>query len=275
MVSVIIPTYNREASIRRSIESVLNQTYTDLELIVVDDGSVDGTAAVVKAIDDPRLRYVYQPNGGAGAARNRGMELAKGDYIAFQDSDDVWRPDKLRKQMEYLMENDYDFIGCGFERVNEARDSISSAYAFTLQNILTDNRVSTQTVLMKREIASRVRFDEAFNKLEDWDFLIQVRLADFRIGFLEEILVDAYYSDNSITLTVNSEKALLYIAEKYKDVYDRYPSALSVLYMNIARSFRGRDRAKSQEYLRKSFALHKSPKTLAKLILNPLGLWKA
>lgn len=274
MVSVIIPTYNREASIRRSIESVLNQTYTDLELIVVDDGSVDGTAAVVKAIDDPRLSYVYQPNGGACSARNRGIELAKGDYIAFQDSDDVWKPDKLRKQMEYLTENDYDLIGCGFVRTNTTVSAPTSAYAFTIRNVLTGNRVSTQTMLMKREVASSVRFDTSCKRLQDWDFLIRVTIGGFRIGFLDEVLVDAYYSDNSITLTVKEEEALLYIRDKYKDFYVQYPTSLSMLYMIAARGFRGKDRAKSQEYLRKSFALHKSPKTLAKLILNPLGLWR-
>ena len=99
MVSVIIPTYNRAHVLPRAIESVLKQTYTELELIVVDDASTDDTAAVMTAITDPRVRYVRKEHGGAAAARNRGIAEAKGEFIAFQDSDDVWHSDKLEKQL--------------------------------------------------------------------------------------------------------------------------------------------------------------------------------
>ena len=94
MVSIIIPTYNRADKLKAAIMSVLNQTYCDLELIIVDDGSTDDTKNVVANIDDNRLRYVYQKNAGACVARNNGIEEAHGDYIAFHDSDDVWHLDK-------------------------------------------------------------------------------------------------------------------------------------------------------------------------------------
>ena len=89
LVSVIIPTYNRAHLIKRSAMSVLNQTYSNLELIIVDDGSTDNTEEVVKSIDDNRVIYIKQPNQGACAARNNGIDHAKGEFIAFQDSDDV------------------------------------------------------------------------------------------------------------------------------------------------------------------------------------------
>src|SRR4030043_1337098 len=100
-VSVIIPTYNRAHLVGRSIRSVLNQTYQDLEVIVVDDGSKDNTAEIVRGITDPRIVFLkHEKNRGVSAARNTGLKAARGKYIAFQDSDDEWLPQKLEKQLE-------------------------------------------------------------------------------------------------------------------------------------------------------------------------------
>ncbi len=85
LVSVIIPAYNRASTVQKAVESVLAQSYDHLEVLLIDDGSTDETAAVVQSIQDPRLRYIYQQNAGACAARNHGVSLAKGEYIAFHD----------------------------------------------------------------------------------------------------------------------------------------------------------------------------------------------
>ena len=100
IVSVILPTYNRAFTIRSSIESVLAQTYADFELIVVDDGSTDGTGDILKTIKDQRLKIIHSPeNRGAAAARNLGIKASQADLIAFQDSDDLWAPHKLAVQV--------------------------------------------------------------------------------------------------------------------------------------------------------------------------------
>ena len=99
-VSIIIPTYNREQLLGRAIKSVLAQTYQDFELIIVDDGSTDNTERLVKSFNSEKTRYIrHRKNKGPAAARNTGIRSAKGDYIAFQDSDDEWMPEKLEKQM--------------------------------------------------------------------------------------------------------------------------------------------------------------------------------
>mgnify|MGYP002516567543 CR=1 FL=1 len=103
-VSVILPVYNREDTILRALDSVLMQTYRNMEVIVIDDGSDDSTAEIVRNCQDSRVRLVRLPvNGGANAARNAGIRLAEGTYIAFQDSDDEWLADKLEKQIGYII----------------------------------------------------------------------------------------------------------------------------------------------------------------------------
>src|SRR3990172_7360951 len=100
-VSVIIPTYNREKYIVETLQSVFEQTFTDYEVIVIDDGSTDNTSVVLKPYLD-RIVYIRKPNGGQGSARNVGIKKAKGEYIAFLDSDDLWLPEKLEIQVRYL-----------------------------------------------------------------------------------------------------------------------------------------------------------------------------
>src|SRR6056297_1668487 len=110
-VSVIVPTYNRADALPRTVESVLGQTLDDLELIVVDDASTDDTPAVIDDYDDDRVQFVqHERNQGASAARNTGIDRAEGDYVAFLDSDDVWRPTKLEKQVQTLARRGDDWV---------------------------------------------------------------------------------------------------------------------------------------------------------------------
>lgn len=102
LISVVLPVYNCELYIREAIESILAQTYTAFELIVVNDGSTDGTAAILAGISDPRLRVIAQPNGGIVKALNAGLQAAKGQFIARQDADDISLPERFARQMAYM-----------------------------------------------------------------------------------------------------------------------------------------------------------------------------
>ena len=207
-VSVIIPTYNRADLLRKSIESVQNQTYEEWEIIIVDDCSTDGTEQVVKEFGDFRIRYIRnEKNLGAGASRNRGGELARYEYIAFQDSDDVWRCGKLEKQMQYMMNHsEYDMVYCSFLKHysnggslvvpnNQIGEREGDMYA----TLLVNNVIGTPTVLIRRNVFLECGgFDTELKAIEDWDLAVRVA-RNSQIGFVSEILVDAYETQGSIS----------------------------------------------------------------------------
>ena len=134
-VSVIVPTHNRADLIEYSIRSVLAQTYPDFELLVVDNGSTDSTRSVVDGIGDPRIRYIYQENsGGPAGPRNTGIRESRGEYVAFLDSDDLWVPTKLARQVEVLEKRPAVGLVYGqFTRFSECGNTVSDPIP-TLEN---------------------------------------------------------------------------------------------------------------------------------------------
>jgi len=119
-ISVIIPAYNHARYLAEAIDSVLAQTYAPLEIIVVDDGSTDGTPAVAASYGD-RIRYIRQENAGVGAARNNGIAAARGEYLAFLDSDDIWLPEKLEREIALFdADPQLGFVHCGVEKFDES-----------------------------------------------------------------------------------------------------------------------------------------------------------
>jgi glycosyltransferase involved in cell wall biosynthesis len=180
-VSVIIPAYNASQFIVPAIESVLNQTSTDYELVFVDDGSIDDTAAIVMSYGE-RIKYVYQKNQGLSSARNVGIEKAEGEYLAFLDADDYWDRRKLSYQVVVLDRSPsvgvvYTALkvvnkdGC---EIGERRCSIRGQIFFSL---LTENCVvgSCSSSLIRRECFDTAgTFDETFSASEDWDLWLRI-----------------------------------------------------------------------------------------------------
>ena len=120
LVSVIMPTYNCSRFIAESIRSVLSQTYTNWELLIVDDCSTDNTAEIVNAFTDSRIRYMQnEKNEGAALTRNKALRAAKGRYIAFLDADDLWAPEKLEKQIAFMQQNGYAFTYHAYTEIDE------------------------------------------------------------------------------------------------------------------------------------------------------------
>ena len=212
-VSIIIPTYNRAYCIERSIRSVLEQTYREFELLVVDDGSSDNTQDVVNRIKDERIRYIQMSeNKGVAAARNEGIRQAAYKYIAFQDSDDVWKPNKLEKQMQVLIENPQaGLVYCEFEARKTDRNAfivpnksipLSDKQGNIYDKLLCRNTISTQTVVAHRECLLRAGlFCENLTCIEDWEFFLRIA-KNYEIVFVEEPLVIVHVKDGGVSSNV-------------------------------------------------------------------------
>ena len=278
MISVIIPTYNRADRIEKSIRSVLNQSYKDIELLVIDDGSTDNTYEVVSKIKDDRLFYYKQENQGACAARNHGMNLAKGKYIAFQDSDDIWYADKLEKQYNFIEMTKADLVYCGMHRIVHGKkmyipENQDSHEKVTTSLLLYHNKISTQTILMKREIAEKISFDTTFKRLQDWDFVLQVSLAGFSIEYFPKALVRSEVQQDSITSSISSEKAYLHLIEKYSELYQCDKKALAHIFSIISFRYKHLDKRKKRKYLKLSYKTYPNAKTFIKIFLDYLGIY--
>ena len=209
LVSVVLPVYNREDTISRAIDSVLFQTYSNIELIVVDDGSEDSTLKKIQAYTDKRIRLICQKHGGANKARNIGIEYSRGEYIAFQDSDDEWLPDKLMIQIEYMKSRGcdacysahYNHIGDEMKIIPLDHGNKEKHEKNLKESLKRGNSIGTPTLVIDKNVFGKMPekgFDEKLPRLQDYDFAI--RLAqNVSIAYIETPLVHIYKSDNSIS----------------------------------------------------------------------------
>jgi len=194
-VSVIIPAYNCASFVNETIDSILNQTYQDFEIILVDDGSTDNTKEVVRKYGD-KIKYLYQQNSGVSAARNKGIGVSRGKYIAFLDHDDLWLPERLEKQVKFLDENPEvplvfsdsyctDWAGSILERSFEER---SPHRGSIFNELFIKNFIPTQTVLVRKEIFNIVgNFNPQLKVVQDYD--LWLRIAErFQIDYINQPL---------------------------------------------------------------------------------------
>ena len=196
-ISVIIPTYNRKHTLQRAIDSVLAQTFKPFEIIIVDDGSKDGTKEWLLQ-NYPSVQYIHQPNNGVSSARNKGIQISQGSWIALLDSDDEWMPEKLEYQSRFLeMNRDSSFchtneiwIRNGV-RVNQMKKH--KKYGGDIfKHCLDICRISPSSSIIKKDVFEEVgAFDESLTVCEDYDLWLRVT-AKFNILFLDEPLIKKY-----------------------------------------------------------------------------------
>ena len=277
LVSVVIPTYNRESTILQCVDSVLKQTYRNIEVIVVDDASTDNTYKLFEDYPDARVRYVkYSKNQGACYARNYGASLSKGAYIAFQDSDDLWVKDKLKKQFDYMQEKDLDFVFCSMDRINPISDTRTiypddfSIKGDILSQLLQNNAISTQTILLRKQCMDKIQFDVTFRRYQDWDFALQAASSGVKIGFVPESLVISTIQTNSISVNVKSGEAYEHLVTKHKELYSKYPKSAAVIYKKMGNSFIQFDKKKARYYYQKSLRSSFSLKVAIKWLISVL-----
>ena len=195
-VSVVIPTYNRYTLLKRAINSLLTQTHTVDEIIVVDDGSTDNTKDIQN--DFPELIYIYQKNSGVSAARNVGIKRAKNKWIAFLDSDDEWHKEKLEKQMVYHMQ--YPDILMSYTDEVWIRDGkkvkIPKKYRKIGKDAFVENlsycNIAPSSVMMHKKLFEEFGlFDESFRVCEDYDMWLRI-LSEEKVGLIPEKLINKY-----------------------------------------------------------------------------------
>ena len=224
-VSVIIPTYNRARYLAECIDSVLAQTFSPTEILLIDDGSTDHTRDVVSTYKDPRIHYLATPHGGVAAARNKGLAIASCEYLAFLDSDDLWRETMLERQLEMLTEDDG--LMCCFSnfarimdnprRVINEQFTFCSEFAHLEQRlrslksgfVLDGDAFSTfvqfhefpaylQCMVFRRAIISDMRMDESLRIGEDTEFIMRAFMRG-KVAVLPEVLADIRRHNSNIT----------------------------------------------------------------------------
>lgn len=202
-VSVVIPAYNSAEFINGTIETALDQTYAPLEVIVVDDGSRDDTVAVVRTRFGDRVRVIQQENAGPSAARNHGIREAQGDWIALLDSDDLWFPEKLGRQVERIAEG-VGLVHC-FNRNDLPVHQPEEGQEVTFDALLRRNYIGTSTTVLLKAAWEQVGgFDEDRRLLgaEDYNMWLRIAAAGFRIVTVREGLSLYTPTENSLTRQV-------------------------------------------------------------------------
>ncbi|MBT9311507.1 glycosyltransferase family 2 protein [Leptothoe kymatousa] len=233
-ISVVIPLYNAEKTIQLTLDSVFQQTFADFELIIIDDGSTDGSLEIVKACQDPRLRLFSFENAGAAAARNQGIARAQGDYVALLDADDVWTPTKLADQLAIFREHpetglvyswsDYiDEMGepvCPGKRVITSNDSEATYGKLLVSNFLENGSTPLIPLKVLREVGG---FDETLSSSQDLDLYLKIA-AHHSFAAVPKVQVYYRITPGSITSKIarNEQKELEFIDRLFANVPGKF-----------------------------------------------------
>ena len=213
LVSVVIPVFNGERFLREAVESVLAQKYSPLEIIMVDDGSTDGTADVARSLPET-VRYLHQSNQGPAAARNRGIEHAQGSLIAFADADDLWPEDKLALQLPYLMRDPAAEIVMG--RIQQVLLSETGAENFAEPAF----SVNLGSAIIRKSVFERVGlFDETMRYSEDVDWFMRAREGGAAIVTIDAVTL--LYRQHDQNMTRGKSTSELNVLKALKRSLDR------------------------------------------------------
>ena len=223
MFSVVIPLYNKEANIRQTLESVLNQIFTDFEIVIVNDGSKDNSRDVVLSMDDARIRLIDQENAGVSAARNRGIKEARGEWIAFLDADDLWREDKLEKYVDAILRNDgSQWFVSGYQSTKNGK-VVNFLYGNSgpledpLDDLINGMSIHTSTVVVKKsyfEKDSRIFFKEGVNNSEDREVWYRLMFRYPRLYYINQVLSYYILDADTDSLTKRSDRKSHFLSLK-------------------------------------------------------------
>ena len=278
-ITVIIPTYNAEHLLKRSVDSILAQTYTDLEIILVDDKSTDKTAEVIKDCErkDSRIRSIFleKNSGGPATPKTIGVKNAESELIAFLDQDDEWLPEKLERQYEYLLSHkDAVLVGTTCLNVNASGEKTRLPISTNTEKILTECIVhSSSSVLMRKSIFTELGyFDPNFTMSDDWDLWIRIFLAGYRLDFIDEPLFLRHIHENNVTVTSSAEKRLKnyeYLVQKHQVEFKKRPEVYSKWLRNLGTySLLANKTSAARKYIKQAVSIKpRSPRGYINLLL--------
>lgn len=218
-VSVVIPVYNAEKFIKATVDSVLKQTYENIEIILCENGSKDNTVDIIKSIDDPKVKVLYLgENKGAAEARNAGVMEATGDYVAYIDADDLWVPQKLEKQIAFMKENNAAFCFTGYEFADENAKPLGKVvkvpFTLSYEKALRNTTIFTSTVCFDMRILEKSQVMMPKVKSEDTALWWKILRSGYLAYGLDENLV--YYRRPSKSLSSNKFEAIRRIWNLYR-----------------------------------------------------------
>jgi len=209
MVSVIIPVYNGERTIKKAIESVFFQNYKDWEIIIVDDGSTDKTSQIIKELKSEKIRYFYQKNQGRSKARNKGILLAKGEYIAFLDSDDVWLEEHLQKEIKVLeshpnvslVYSEVEIIGEDGNIFPMGPNWKPKRYSgLPLNQLIEENFIPFSSSLVRKKCFEEIGlFDSDMEPSEDWDIWLRIVKNGHKVYYINEVLTQYRWKEANLS----------------------------------------------------------------------------
>ena len=232
LISVIIPTYNRAHVLDATLKSIENQTYPFWECIVVDDGSTDDTAKVLKPyLEDARFKYISRPSNipkGPSACRNYGYEKSNGEFIQWFDSDDLMHPEKLKTKIEVAIKNGADVIVDKHDSKEFIEFSSFNIECFTSNDFYIDyllgkKPVITNDVMLKRTCIGQERFDEMLWKGEEYEFFARIFQQKLTYCFCDVVLTKYKVSPDSISISPRQSESLIYLSKKIQKLYVAYP----------------------------------------------------
>ena len=221
LVTIITPSYKSERFIAQTIESVLAQTYENWEMIVVDDVSLDNSNEIIEEYckKDSRIKLIkLEQNSGAAVARNRAIEEAKGRYIAFLDADDMWKPEKLEKQIDFMQKNNYSFTYTAYEKVDEfgkvfGKMGIPSQVSYS--DLLKTCVIGCLTVIYDAEKLDKV-YMPLIRKRQDFGLWLKIlKKVDFAYGINESL---AFYTVRDDSISANKKSAAYFTWKLYRDI---------------------------------------------------------
>ncbi len=225
-ISIILPVYNASDYLRETLESITAQTYKNFEIIAINDGSSDNSLEILEnyALNEPRLHIISRENKGLPQTLNEGIDLAKGDFIARMDADDIMLPQRLEKQLEYLLKNKLDLCGTQYQEFGlySGKSDLPISEDDCKLTLLFGSPFSHPSIFARTEVFKNFKYNENLDCAQDYDLWCRIALSNYKLGNMKDVLLKYRISSNQISLKKREKqrKNTVYSAKRYWQNYE-------------------------------------------------------